>query len=99
MMIQKTLSVEIRGLGDPFLEALLVVAVRKTMHEGDMPSDEIFGLLLSALRLANERSADREPTVRLMRNVFQALLAAGWDPAASNDISPLRKDDSGGGSR
>jgi hypothetical protein len=71
-------SYKATGIGDSLLEGLLSVALEETSSEAGMPGDEILGVVISAVKLANETPHNKASTTRLLLHVSQALEAAGW---------------------
>jgi len=71
-------SCKVTGLGDALLEGVLSIALEETIKETGKLDDEILGLVISAVKLANKVPRKRKPTARLLHNVSRALVATGW---------------------
>ena len=66
------------GLQDSFLENLVGMAFETAGKDTGLPDSDIVAAVLAVVQMANLNSPTREATICLLRNVTQALCAAGW---------------------
>jgi hypothetical protein len=69
---------KVSGLGDPFLERILGVALEAHLKEFRRLDDEVLGLLFSVIKVSGMNPDRKKATVGLMQGIVRSLKEAGW---------------------